>query len=99
MSSPPAAVAASPVDAGISGGIEGVAVRALDTSQAKEPPGESPCAPPAPCPKVRFLELRKRQWPRWPTSARPPDGSPDDVNGDVADTDGGGALGDCLVNL
>ena len=74
-------------------------MRALDTSQAKEPPGESPCAPPAPCPKVRFLEPRKRQWPRWPTSARPPDVGPDDVNGDVADTDGGGALGDRPVNV
>ncbi len=51
VSSPPAAVAASPVDAmQAGGGIEGFAVRALDTLWAGGLPGELPCAPLAPPP-------------------------------------------------
>jgi len=63
VSSPPAAVAA--VQAGE--GIEGVAVRALNTSRAGGPPGKLPCAPPAPRLHAWFLEPRKRQRLWWST--------------------------------
>ena len=68
VSSPPAAVAASPVEAVQAGeGIEGVAVRALNTSRAGGPPGKLPCAPPAPRLHAWFLEPRKRQRLWWST--------------------------------
>ena len=72
MSSPPATVAALPGDSvQAGGGIEGVAVRALDALRAGGPLGELPCAPPAPRLHARFSEPRKRQQPWWPTRARP----------------------------
>ena len=56
----------------------------------REPQRELPCAPPAPCLNARFLEPRKRRWPRLNDDVV--DMGSNEVDSDVADP-GNGASG------